>query len=51
MTEQHALVTGGVDTHKDTLAVAALNAVGGLLGQGEFPATPAGYRSLLGWLL
>jgi transposase len=50
MTEQHALVTGGVDTHKDTLAVAALNGVGGLLGQDEFPATPAGYRSLLTWL-
>ncbi len=50
MTEQHALVTGGVDTHKETLAVAALNAVGGLLGQDEFPATPAGYRSLLTWL-
>jgi transposase len=50
MTEQQASVTGGVDTHKDTLAVAALNAIGGLLGQVEFPASPTGYQDLLAWL-
>ena len=29
---------------------AALDSAGGLLGVQEFPATPAGYASLLGWL-
>ena len=29
---------------------AALDPIGGLLGVGEFPATPAGYARLLGWL-
>ena len=43
-------VTGGVDTHADTHVAAALDAVGGLLGVQEFPATPVGYARLLGWL-
>jgi transposase len=43
-------VTGGVDTHADTHVAAALDAIGGLLGVSEFPATPAGYAHLLGWL-
>ena len=43
-------ITGGVDTHADTHAAAALDPVGGLLGVREFPATAAGYASLLGWL-
>ena len=43
-------VTGGVDTHADTHMAAALDPVGGLLGVQEFPATPAGYARLLGWL-
>jgi transposase len=43
-------ITGGVDTHADTHVAAALDPVGGLLGVGEFPATPAGYAQLLGWL-
>ena len=43
-------VTGGVDTHADTHVAAALDPVGGLLGVGRFPATPAGYARLLGWL-
>jgi transposase len=43
-------VTGGVDTHADTHVAAALDAVGGLLGVQEFPATPSGYARLLGWL-
>jgi transposase len=42
--------TGGVDTHADTHVAAALDAVGGLLGVQEFPATPSGYARLLGWL-
>ena len=43
-------VTGGVDTHADTHMAAALDAIGGLLGVSEFPATPTGYVQLLGWL-
>jgi len=43
-------VTGGVDTHADTHVAAALDAIGGLLGVEEFPATAAGYARLLDWL-
>jgi transposase len=43
-------ITGGVDTHADAHAAAALDPIGGLLGVQEFPATPAGYERLLGWL-
>jgi transposase len=43
-------VTGGVDTHADSHVAAALDGIGGLLGVSEFPATPAGYARLLGWL-
>src|SRR5262245_53647526 len=43
-------VTGGVDTHADAHVAAALDGIGGLLGVQEFPATPAGYARLLGWL-
>jgi transposase len=43
-------ITGGVDTHADVHVAAALDPVGGLLGVEEFPATPAGYARLLGWL-
>ena len=43
-------ITGGVDTHADVHVAAALDPIGGLLGVREFPVTPAGYASLLGWL-
>src|SRR5437868_10095222 len=43
-------ITGGVDTHADMHVAAALDPIGGLLGVREFPATAAGYASLLGWL-
>jgi hypothetical protein len=43
-------VTGGVDTHAGSHVAAALDGIGGLLGVSEFPATPAGYAQLLGWL-
>jgi hypothetical protein len=43
-------ITGGVDTHADMHVAAALDPIGGLPGAGEFPATPAGYARLLGWL-
>jgi len=47
---QARAITGGVDTHADVHVAAALDPVGGLLGVQEFPATPAGYACLLGWL-
>jgi hypothetical protein len=43
-------ITGGVDTHAEVHVAAALDPVGGLLGVQEFPAAPAGYAQLLGWL-
>ena len=43
-------VVGGVDTHADSHVAAALDGIRGLLGVSEFPATPAGYARLLGWL-
>src|SRR5260370_20685217 len=43
-------MTGGVATHADVHVAAALDPIGGLLGVQEFPATPAGYGQLLGWL-
>ena len=44
------MVTGGVDTHKDTHTAAVLDATGRLLGHRQFPTTPAGYGLLLAWL-
>jgi transposase len=37
----------GVDTHRDTLAAAALTSVGGILAQTTTPTTTAGYQQLL----
>jgi transposase len=48
--EDRPVITGGVDTHADMHVAAALDPVGGLLGVQEFPATAAGYASLLSWL-
>jgi hypothetical protein len=39
----------GVDTHRDTLAAAALTPVGGLLAQTAVSADMAGYQALLGF--
>jgi transposase len=39
-----------VDTHAEVHVAAALDRIGGLLGVRQFPATPAGYADLLGWL-
>jgi len=43
-------VIGGVDTHKHTHYVAAIDDQGRLLGHHEFPATERGYGALLAWL-
>ncbi|MEU4523967.1 transposase [Amycolatopsis sp. NPDC024027] len=37
----------GVDTHRDTLAAAAVTAVGATLGHAEAPASAEGYQQLL----
>jgi transposase len=50
MASARPLVTGGVDTHRDFHVAAALDLVSGVLGTSQFPTTPAGDRSLLGWL-
>jgi transposase len=50
MTDRTRMVTGGVDTHKDTHVAAALDGFGQVLGTESFPTTTAGYRRLLGWL-
>jgi transposase len=39
----------GVDTHKDTHVAAVVTVLGGVIGSKSFPATVAGYRSLLDW--
>lgn len=43
-------ISGGVDTHLDVHAAAALDERGALLGVESFPATTSGYRQLLRWL-
>lgn len=50
MHDEHASVTGGVDTHGDVHVAAVLDVVGRVLDTSSFPTTTAGYRSLLGWL-
>lgn len=49
-TSHEVVVTGGVDTHKDTHTAAALDSLGRLLGTDTFPATSTGYTALLAWL-
>ena len=41
-------IIGWVDTHRDLHVAAAIDPVGRLLGHRSFPATPAGYRAMLG---
>jgi len=43
-------VIGGVDTHRDVHASAALSPTGRLLGTALFPTTNAGHIQLLSWL-
>ncbi|MDQ3359336.1 MAG: IS110 family transposase [Actinomycetota bacterium] len=50
MTVTTSPVTGGVDTHSQTHHAAVIDQLGRPLSDREFPATPAGYRGLLGWL-
>jgi transposase len=50
MTQQDAVVVGGVDAHADTHHAAALDQRGALLSTKSFPTTTSGYRQLLDWL-
>lgn len=43
-------VVGGVDPHADTIHVAAVTAVGKVIGDAEFPTTSAGYRRAVAFL-
>ena len=43
-------VVGGVDTHQDTHTAAVIDLVGRVLGTEQFPATTAGYTTLLAWM-
>ncbi|WP_339125213.1 IS110 family transposase, partial [Pseudonocardia sp. D17] len=43
-------IYGGVDTHGRTHHAAAVDGLGRVLGDREFPATRAGYAQLIGWL-
>jgi transposase len=40
----------GIDTHKATLAVCAIDDVGQMLDEATFPNDPAGFNSFLAWL-
>lgn len=44
------MVTGGVDTHRDSHVAAGFDGLGRLLGTRSFPASERGYRDLLEWL-
>ena len=50
MTQNDALVVGGVDAHADAHHVAVLDQRGALLATKSFPTTTPGYRQLLDWL-
>ena len=49
MTTQHHV--GGVDSHKDTIHVAVITALGQPVEDREFPTTTAGYRRAVAWLI
>lgn len=44
-------IVGGVDTHADTVHVAAIDTLGRELDDREFPTTPIGYRDALAFLV
>lgn len=49
-THTHIQVFGGVDTHTDTHHAAALDHLGRVLGDAQFPTTPDGCAALRVWL-
>ena len=40
----------GVDSHKSSLAAAAVDPLGRVIGAEEFPNSPEGHEALLGWV-
>jgi transposase len=46
----HVQVVGGIDPHADSIHVAAITAVGKVLGDAEFPTTAGGYRHAIAFL-
>lgn len=50
MVEDHPRIIGGVDTHRDTHTVAAIDERGQELGHATFPTTAEGYARLFDWL-
>lgn len=42
---------GGIDSHKDTIHVAVITAIGQPVADREFPTTRAGYRRAVAWLI
>jgi transposase len=42
---------GGIDSHKDTIHVAVITAVGQQVTDREFPTTQSGYRRAVAWLI
>lgn len=50
MVEDRPQIIGGVDTHRDTHTVAAVDQRGQELGHATFPVTPQGYAQLWTWL-
>jgi transposase len=50
VTDSTRLVTGGVDTHKDTHVAAIVDHLGAEIATKAFPTTAAGYTLLLAWM-
>lgn len=50
MADGSIVVTGGVDTHKDSHAAAVLDSVGQVLGCEEFSANAQGYDEMIAWM-
>ena len=50
MPEEQRIVTGGVDTHRDSHTAAALDQLGRCLGTATFSADGGGYARLLDWM-
>jgi transposase len=50
MTRNKRSIIGGVDTHTATHHTAVIDVNGRLIADAEFPATPAGYASMLTWM-
>lgn len=50
MSRSRRAIIGGVDTHAATHHAAVMDMNGRLLADAQFPATPAGYSSLLTWM-